>query len=474
MADNIQVTPGTGATIAADNIASVLHQRVKLSLGADGVANDAAAGAGVVGVDTQRVTLASNDPAVVALGEVQASPTPNTVLDRLKALLTGISLAAGSNIVGKVGVQVGGSDVADAHPVPVVEGNSAAPITGASMPAGGVGLTGWLSAIWTRLAGVTLASGSAVIGKIGIDQTTPGSTNLVATNADAAIGAGTAPAKSHIAGGVYNSPAPTLTAGQTAALQLDADGSLYSNVRDWTVSSATVLGKVSVDQTTPGTTNLIATNADGTVTPGTAPSKSFVSGGVYNASGPTYTEGQCGAHRHDVKGRLIITQEKRATYSACISSLTVASNPTDFFEIYGAVGKTIIVKRIRVSGTSSGTQQVLLILLKRSTANSGGTPVAVTAVPHDSTNAAASAVVRAYTANPTTGTLVGSVRAPLYTMVAASSNYVCDLMQLEFGTEEDQGIILRGTGEGLCLNLGGVSVSGSMFNISVEWREVVE
>lgn len=38
------------------------------------------------------------------LGEVQASPTPNTVLDRLKALLTGIVLAAGNAIIGKVGI----------------------------------------------------------------------------------------------------------------------------------------------------------------------------------------------------------------------------------------------------------------------------------------------------------------------------------------------------------------------------------
>lgn len=37
MADNIDVTPGAGKTVAADEIAGVLHQRVKLSLGADGV-----------------------------------------------------------------------------------------------------------------------------------------------------------------------------------------------------------------------------------------------------------------------------------------------------------------------------------------------------------------------------------------------------------------------------------------------------
>ncbi len=41
MADNVGYTPGTGATVAADDIAGILHQRVKLSLGADGSAVDA-------------------------------------------------------------------------------------------------------------------------------------------------------------------------------------------------------------------------------------------------------------------------------------------------------------------------------------------------------------------------------------------------------------------------------------------------
>jgi len=38
------------------------------------------------------------------IGEVQASPTANTVLARLKDLLTGIVLAAGTNIIGQVGI----------------------------------------------------------------------------------------------------------------------------------------------------------------------------------------------------------------------------------------------------------------------------------------------------------------------------------------------------------------------------------
>jgi hypothetical protein len=183
VADNINVTPGSGKTIAGDDVSGVLHQRVKISLGADGSATDALGGAGAVAPGVQRITLASDDPAVTTLssvatsakqdalaalvGEVQASPTANTILDRLKALLTGIALATGSNVIGKVGVQVGGNDVADAHPLPVVEGNSAAPITGASMPAGGVGLTGWLSAIWSRLGSAATAAKQPALGTAG-------------------------------------------------------------------------------------------------------------------------------------------------------------------------------------------------------------------------------------------------------------------------------------------------------------------
>lgn len=40
MADNIGYTPGTGATIAADEIAGVLHQRIKIGIGENGTATD--------------------------------------------------------------------------------------------------------------------------------------------------------------------------------------------------------------------------------------------------------------------------------------------------------------------------------------------------------------------------------------------------------------------------------------------------
>jgi len=40
MADNVDYTPGVGATIAADEIGGVLHQRVKVGIGQDGTATD--------------------------------------------------------------------------------------------------------------------------------------------------------------------------------------------------------------------------------------------------------------------------------------------------------------------------------------------------------------------------------------------------------------------------------------------------
>ncbi len=67
MVDNVAISAGVGTSVAADDISSVFYQRVKLSLGADGTAVDAIAGAGSVSTAVQRVTLASDDPAVASL-----------------------------------------------------------------------------------------------------------------------------------------------------------------------------------------------------------------------------------------------------------------------------------------------------------------------------------------------------------------------------------------------------------------------
>lgn len=68
MADNTGYTPGTGATIAADDVGGVLHQRVKLSVGSDGTAADADGGAGATTAATLRTVSATDDPGVAGIG----------------------------------------------------------------------------------------------------------------------------------------------------------------------------------------------------------------------------------------------------------------------------------------------------------------------------------------------------------------------------------------------------------------------
>jgi hypothetical protein len=80
MADNVAITAGSGTTIAADDIGGVLHQRVKISIGADGSATDWPVNSGNVGATVPRVTLASDDVAIAAVVSAintAASPVVN-------------------------------------------------------------------------------------------------------------------------------------------------------------------------------------------------------------------------------------------------------------------------------------------------------------------------------------------------------------------------------------------------------------
>ena len=81
MADNVGYTPGTGATVAADEIGGVLHQRVKLGIGDDGVAVDVSESnpmpVELVGVNESAPLSVSDDAIAQLLGmllQYQDSP----------------------------------------------------------------------------------------------------------------------------------------------------------------------------------------------------------------------------------------------------------------------------------------------------------------------------------------------------------------------------------------------------------------
>ena len=157
------------------------------------------------------------------------------------------------------------------------------------------------------------------------------------------------------------------------------------------------------------------------------------------------------------------------TYSSAIVGGTIANNATDIFTIYGSATKTIRVTRLAITATQTTAAQRDLVLIKRSTANTAGTSTAPNKVPHDSTSVAATATVLSYTANPTLGTSVGNVRSrKVYVGTTAGNSDECIF---EFGTRGNQAIVLRGTNEGLCVNLNSVTSFGGLWDISVEWVE---
>lgn len=171
-------------------------------------------------------------------------------------------------------------------------------------------------------------------------------------------------------------------------------------------------------------------------------------------------------------GAFALNDGLRATYSASITALASAASATDIFTITGSSTKTVRITRLEISGQATTAAAAQVVLLVRSAANTSGTSTSPTAVPHDSNSAAATATIKAYTANPTTGALVGNLKAAYVFLAApATATVASEPLFLDFGLRPSQAIVLRGTAQVLAINLNGVTVTGGAFDINVEWTE---
>lgn len=166
-----------------------------------------------------------------------------------------------------------------------------------------------------------------------------------------------------------------------------------------------------------------------------------------------------------------VTPYQANTYGAAITALAPAASATDFFTITGAANKIVQVRKLQCNGVSTANAAAIVKLVKRSVANSAGTATTPTKVPFNSSwGVAASATVRAYTANPTVGAVIGDiavgelVTGPAASATLANPSLVFDLT--------GQNIFLNSAAEVLALNGNGASfTSGAALNCSVEWTE---
>ena len=162
----------------------------------------------------------------------------------------------------------------------------------------------------------------------------------------------------------------------------------------------------------------------------------------------------------------------KPTYMAATAAFTPPATPTDLFVISGSATKAIKILRVELTATQTTAGINTFFLAKRSTANTAGTAVATTKVPTDSAFASATATVQHYTANPTTGVLVGNIKSSRVLCPApasvAQALFVWDFEAGNTGVPP----VLRGTGETLALNFAGaVLPAGLSLTIAITWTE---
>jgi hypothetical protein len=166
------------------------------------------------------------------------------------------------------------------------------------------------------------------------------------------------------------------------------------------------------------------------------------------------------------------TEGRKATYSAAISAYAPYATAQDILTISGSATKVVRVTRVEVSGRATAANQLDVQVLVRSVGNTGGTPTALGAVPHDSTSSAATASVVTYGAAPGSGGLVGAVRAAQMNMSATGSGGAAVPQDWDFTTRNVQALALRGTAQMVAINLNGATIpAGTALDLSIEWTE---
>lgn len=157
-------------------------------------------------------------------------------------------------------------------------------------------------------------------------------------------------------------------------------------------------------------------------------------------------------------------------FMACSTPFTPGSTPQDVFTITGSATRKVTVTRMSLASVQTTAGMLAWSLIKRSTANSGGTSVAMTAVPTDRGFPAATATVLRYTGNPTLGNAVGPVWSGRIASPAPATAPVGDLERVVLS--ERNPITLDGTGDVLAWSLAGIALpAGLSVQATVWWNE---
>lgn len=203
---------------------------------------------------------------------------------------------------------------------------------------------------------------------------------------------------------------------------------------------------------------------------------------VQSGSSPTSANGSVGFSFLNPSGNLTLPEEQgpnnaivitlvdgyKNTYAGAVT-ITPATAATDIACLSGSSTKTIRITEVRVSAIGTTANTIPLRFILRSTADSGGTSETVTDVPYSTSSPGGTAVLTAYTANPTTGTSIGPIKIDRLT--AALLGTIGTQTIWDFGNKPAQAVILQGTSNLACINFNSSSITGGSVSFSYEWTE---
>jgi len=182
---------------------------------------------------------------------------------------------------------------------------------------------------------------------------------------------------------------------------------------------------------------------------------------------------------YDSAGRETSFQGKQ-TFMAT-GTFTPVAAATDIVRITGSATKTIRVLSMQITTTATANGSAQLFLVKRSTPTLAGTFIAATLVPDDSSDAAATATVGHYTANPTAPTVQssGNIWTKQFAVPAAipatwagiTGDAVVEMLPWN-NNIIIYPLVLRGISQELLINFAGATLlAGQTHAYSVIWLE---
>jgi len=170
-------------------------------------------------------------------------------------------------------------------------------------------------------------------------------------------------------------------------------------------------------------------------------------------------------------GPTYVTPAQQVSYSAAVIALTPAASATDFLVINGSATHQVRIRRIHCDSTSTAAATINITVVKRGALDTGGTSTSPTYVRLNVANPVATAVIKAYTVNPTLGTIDGIVQEKMLTSNTAASSALNNVgVDFDF---TNQFLMINSATASVALNANATSfTAGTSLNCWVEWTEV--